>query len=283
MRTAIQRYLRHHRIWETLMWISFLITNWVVNVWIIWVDMDRLGSEYARWEPAVWEATSALMIGLLLPLILKFNHYFPIQRGRLRRSLPAHFIMSVIFLILHVSGMVGLRKLIYGAVDRSYDFGPWVGELLYEFSKDFRTYLSIIAAVYLYQFILRRLQGEAEFLQQGREEADPEPVTDRFLVKKLGREFLVKVDDIDWIEAAGNYANLHIGNRLYPLRDTMTAIEARLNNQGFIRVHRSAIVNMDRVAEIVPFDTGDAEIRLTTQATVPVSRSYRKQLKDRLS
>lgn len=136
--------------------------------------------------------------------------------------------------------------------------------------------------IYLYRFVIRRLRGEAEFLTEEREQAAPQPVTDRFLVKKLGREFLVKVEDIDWIEAAGNYVNLNVGSRAYPLRETMTGIEEKLTASGFVRVHRSAIVNLDRVAEIVPFETGDGEARLRSDVRVPVSRRYRKILRDQL-
>ena len=109
------------------------------------------------------------------------------------------------------------------------------------------------------------------------------PISDRFLIKKLGREFLVRLDEIDWIESCGNYVNLHVGDRVYPLRDTMTSISERLEPHGFQRIHRSAIVNLDRVAEIVASDSGDGEARLSSNATVPVSRRFRKELRDRLA
>jgi DNA-binding LytR/AlgR family response regulator len=88
--------------------------------------------------------------------------------------------------------------------------------------------------------------------------------------------------DIDWVEAAGNYVNLRVGTRAYPLRETMAGIEGRLGEAPFMRVHRSAIINLDRVEEIVPFDTGDGEARLKGGQRVPVSRRYRKELRERL-
>jgi len=90
-------------------------------------------------------------------------------------------------------------------------------------------------------------------------------------------------DDIDWIESAGNYVNLHAGARVFPLRETMANISGRLATQGFQRVHRSAIVNLERIAEIVPFDTGDGEALLTSDTWAPISRRYRKKLRERLS
>jgi DNA-binding LytR/AlgR family response regulator len=180
--------------------------------------------------------------------------------------------------------MVALRKLAYVAAGTHYSFGDLPGELFYEYLKDFRAYLFYVGIFYLYRFVLRRLQGEARFLNE--EKADtptsPQPVIDRFLVKKLGREFLVRVRDIDWLEASGNYVNLHVGTKVYPLRETMAGIEEKLAAVGFMRVHRSAMVNLDRVTEIIPFDTGDGEARLQSDVRVPVSRRFRKELRDRL-
>lgn len=62
----------------------------------------------------------------------------------------------------------------------------------------------------------------------------------------------------------------------------MSGIEQKLKSQGFARVHRSAIINLDRVREIEPFDTGDARAHLVTGAAVPISRRYRQELKERL-
>ena len=137
--------------------------------------------------------------------------------------------------------------------------------------------------IYMYRFVLLRLQGEAGFLTEEKDEQAEDGTFDRFLVKKLGREFLVRVDEIDWIESCGNYVNLHVGSRVYPLRETMTRIDERLLPMGFQRVHRSAIVNLDRVSEIVAFDTGDGQAKLNTDATVPVSRRFRQELRERLS
>ncbi len=74
----------------------------------------------------------------------------------------------------------------------------------------------------------------------------------------------------------------HVRGRVYPLRDTMASISERLNPHGFQRVHRSAIVNLDRVAEIVAFDTGDGEARLESDIKVPISRRFKKELRERL-
>jgi DNA-binding LytR/AlgR family response regulator len=103
-------------------------------------------------------------------------------------------------------------------------------------------------------------------------------------VRKVGAEFLVPARDIEWLEAAENYVNLHVRGRVYPLRSTMTAIQERLDPQRFVRVHRSYIVNLDFLVQIEPTDAGDAQLHLKDGTKVPCSRRYRQSLRgDRLA
>lgn len=269
------------RYWEVGLWTLAIGISLVANVGVVFYDLTRAGVPFRLWEPVVWEGTSHVVLGLLIPLILYFDRLVPIGADNWRRALAAHVGFSVVFALAHVMLMFLARDALYRIIGdgQRYDWGNWWSEFGYEYLKDFRAYALLLAMIYLYRFILRRLQGEAGFVTEGPEDADTVAVTDRFLIKKLGREFLVRVNDIDWVEAAGNYVNLHVGARVYPLRETMTGITERLAPQGFQRVHRSAIVNLDRVAEIVPFDTGDGEARLTTGTAVPVSRRYRKEIR----
>lgn len=278
-----QTYLRHRRAFEIGFWILLAVINCAGNSITINIDIANTGLDVEPWKPWVWELSSGVAWLSLIPLLLLFDRRFPLQAGQLRRSVPAHLLFTVPFSLLHVLGMVALRELAYAAAGGTYDFGDWPEGLGYEYLKDVRTYVSFVAVIYLYRFVLRRWQGEAGFISEGREDVADEPVTDRFLIKKLGREFLVKVDHIDWIEASGNYVNLHVGERLYPLRETMSGIQLKLEARGFARVHRSAIVNLDRVREIEPFDTGDARAHLLGGGVVPVSRRYRHELKERLA
>jgi DNA-binding LytR/AlgR family response regulator len=281
---TLERYLRHRRAFEVGLWAVFLGVNFVANTVVVWLDVEKMGLDIPRWKPVVWEGSSTLVMAALIPLLLAFDRRFPIVRGSVGRGLVAHALFTIPWSLLHVGAMVLLRQLVYLAAREQYHFGDLPDEFFYEYLKDFRSYAGFLALVYLYRFVLRRAQGEAQFLAEGTEDvtASQQPVTDRFLVKKLGREFLVKVADIDWIEASGNYVNLRVGTRAYPLRETMAGIEARLADAGFMRVHRSAIVNLDRVVEIVPFDTGDGEARLAGDLRVPVSRRFRKELRERL-
>ncbi len=279
---TLDTYRRHRLTYEVGLWLLYGAVHFVANVGVVLLEFERRSAPFQAWEPVVWEGSSILVQLCLIPAIVWFDRRFPLTRNTWRRSVLAHAAFTIPFSLVHVLAMVGLRKLAYLAMGTTYDFGHWPSELFYEYLKDFRSYAGFVAIIYLYRFVLRRLQGEAEFLSEGREESEPAPVTDRFLVKKLGREFLVRVGEIDWVESSGNYVNLHVGERVYPLRETMTAIQRRLEPDGFLRVHRSAIVNLDRVTAIAPYDTGDGAVHLDGGRQVPVSRRYRKELRARI-
>jgi two-component system LytT family response regulator len=118
----------------------------------------------------------------------------------------------------------------------------------------------------------------------------PEPHTppqadrksDRMVVKSGGRLFFLRADEIDWIEAAGNYVRVHVGAEAHLLRETMNAIEARLNPEVFFRIHRSRIVNIERVKELQPWFNGEYVVILRNGTKLTLSRGYREKLQERL-
>lgn len=280
---TLDQYMARRRWWEVGMFLSFSLVGFSANIAVEMIDNDRLALDVPLVVPVIAEGTSHVAMLLCIPLILWFDRYFTLSGERWLRNAIAHVAFSVVFSLAHVAMMYWMRVGLYrlGGDGARYHWDNWWGEFGYEYLKDFRTYILILVLIYLYRFVLRRLQGEAGFLAENDTSAATN--SDRFLVKKLGREFLVRIDEIDWIESAGNYVNLHVGNRVYPLRETMMRIDERLVPLGFQRVHRSAIVNLDRIAEIKAYDSGDGEARLRTDVTVPVSRRFRQELRERLS
>ncbi len=109
-----------------------------------------------------------------------------------------------------------------------------------------------------------------------------QPKTDRLVVKSGGRLFFLRTDEIDWIEAAGNYVRLHVGTASHLLRETMNSIEARLDPEKFFRIHRSRIVNMERIQEMQPWLNGEYAVVLRNGTRVTLSRGYREKLQERL-
>lgn len=119
--------------------------------------------------------------------------------------------------------------------------------------------------------MIRRLQGEATLLGRPDEGEPVEPVDrpERFLVRKLGRDFLIAAEDIEWLQGRRQLRQ-PAGPRPRLPAGTIAGIEARLDAGRFQRVHRSYIVNLDRIASLEPLDSGDARIHLRDGAVVPV-------------
>lgn len=101
---------------------------------------------------------------------------------------------------------------------------------------------------------------------------------ERLVVKSAGRIFFLRIDEIDWIEAAGNYAKLHVGREGHMIRETMNGLEAKLNPEKFLRIHRSTLVNIDRIKELHPLFSGDYSVMLKNGTELNLSRNYRDRL-----
>jgi hypothetical protein len=283
--TAYERFLPWKRTFEVGFWVAVTAFNAVANSITTWQDIRRAHLDTAAWEPVCWEWSSGLMVLALAWPVVLFTRRYPFHWDTWRRELPRHLGFSLAYSLAHVLGMVGLRHLVYRWMGSHYDFGDWRIEFPYEYLKDVRGYFTIVALLELYRLLLRRLQGEARLLDAPDEGPAVEPVErpDRFLVRKLGREFLVAANDIEWLQASGNYVNLRVRGHDYPLRSTIAGIESKLDPARFARIHRSYIVNLDQVASIEPLDTGDARVHMKDGATLPGSRTYRVELRQRLS
>jgi len=109
-----------------------------------------------------------------------------------------------------------------------------------------------------------------------------EQYADRLLVKSEGRVTVVQVEDVDWIEAADNYARVHTARGRYLVREPIKSLERKLDPRHFARVHRSAIVNLARVRELQPMFGGEYVIILSTGTKIALSRGYRDAFRDRL-
>ena len=123
-----------------------------------------------------------------------------------------------------------------------------------------------------------------------RDRAEPAPVqsnepsaeerTGVVLVRTASKVLRIKLESIDWIEAAGNYVNLHVGATSHLLRETITAFESRLPRGRFARIHRTAIANLDRIVEFEPMLSGDFEVLLHGGVRLRMSRTYRRRIRD---
>ena len=120
--------------------------------------------------------------------------------------------------------------------------------------------------------------------RESKREHSPRQTTylTRLMIKLVNRVVLLKVSEIDWIEADGNYAKLHVGRKAHLLREKMHDLEAQLDPQNFVRIHRSIIVNLERIKELHPHFNGDYIVVLEDGVQLKLSRSRREQLESRL-
>ncbi len=134
------------------------------------------------------------------------------------------------------------------------------------------------------QQLERRSSGELErrLLELVQDLKPASSKIERFVIKSGGRVFFVRAEEIDWIEAAGNYVKLHVGNEAHLFRETMNALEARLNSDTFYRIHRSHIVNIERVRELQPWFNGEYVVFLKDGTRLTLSRGYREKLQERI-
>jgi len=102
--------------------------------------------------------------------------------------------------------------------------------------------------------------------------------TPKLAVKSEGRIVLVNPLEIDWLEAASNYVRLHAGTACYLVRGSISEMEAKLDRQAFVRIHRSIIVNTERIKEVRPCNSGEFIVTLRGGKELPASRTYRQNL-----
>lgn len=273
---TLKQYLQHRRLYEFILLAAMFSLITVVNVTTTGIEFMRSGMGPGWREAWATELTSVFMVVLLIvPLALSLN-WLDLRLANLKRRVLWLIPIFLSFSLLHVVGMVGLRKLIWALVGDEYSFSPWLLGLVYELRKDLLTFLVITTSFYAYRFIIDRLQGEAQFLGVESPEKSTNART-QFLVKMLDREYLVQVDDIDWVQSASNYVVLHCGNRSYPMRQTMKRLSEELESPRFQRVHRTAIVNLEKVEFLQ--DKGETSVALYSGVNVPVSKTYLQDLR----
>jgi two-component system, LytTR family, response regulator len=106
---------------------------------------------------------------------------------------------------------------------------------------------------------------------------------DRFIIRSGGRVVFLKVEEIDWMRTVGNYVRLQVGRDSHLMRETMTGMEAKLDPDRFMRIHRSTIVNLDRVKEVQPWVKGEYVVIMRDGTRLMMSRRYRERLNERLN
>lgn len=255
------------RPWAFIALVSLVVV--AVNASSDFLEMRRAGFDFYWWEPLLWEVTSALVIVAMAPLIGMAVRRWPPTQDNLTRPGLIHFGLTVPFAIAHVVGIFVLRESVYWLAGAHYGFfDEGVGAvLLYEWRKDVLTYAVIAATYWIFDYIAARKPLPA-----------PPAGDDRIEIRDGATAVFLSPVDILLVEAAGNYVEFHTAVRTHLVRATLVAWEARLTARGFVRVHRSRLVNRTNIIAIKPTASGDVEITLNDGRTIAGSRRYRDAL-----
>lgn len=254
--------------WAAVALVALVVIT--VNATSDYLDMSRSGDDFDWWEPFVWEITSGLIIVAMAPAIGWAMRRWPFTRDSLVRPALIHLGLTLPFSAVHIVAIYVLRNLVYRLAGAHYGFfDDGIGlVLVYEWRKDVLTYSAIAAFYWMFQYIEARRAAAAD---TARANAGDQ----RIEIRDGGAAVFLAPHDILFVEAAGNYIEFHTATRTHLVRGTLAAWETRLAARGFVRVHRSRLVNRARIASIKPTPSGDAEITLDDGRTLAGSRRFR--------
>jgi hypothetical protein len=257
-------------------WAVLLIVSVFAHAYVEALNEARRGMTGIFDRVLAIEVSSHIVVAALLPVLYWMHRRWPVGGGP--RNIAIHVLGLVPFSLIHTIGMAALRLLWFSAIlGEAYSFPITFDRLAYEFAKDIINYGMLSAAVMALRHVFARAPAPAAEPAAAPPPSQPESLPERFVVRKRGKEIMVEVADIDWIEAAGNYAVLHVGGDTLEIRSSLTKLEGELDPKRFVRVHKSYVVNVARIAEVTPWISGDWRIRLQDGAEVNLSRRYRQR------
>jgi hypothetical protein len=227
----------------------------------------RVGHAIALWKPLVWEFTSGAYFLAVSPVVMVLTRRFWPTRGPWGRKVAVHAVAAVGVSLAHVLAIGAARWAIYRLVDDDYAPLAPLGDWPYEFRKDVLVYAAMVG-----------LYGVWIQLRAPRAAADEAASPDVLEVRDGARRHFVPLSDVVWVEAAGNYVELHRGGAGLLHRASLSAMEQRLQTAGFVRIHRSRLVRREAVAAVESKPTGDFVVRLRDGRELAGSRRYRRPL-----
>jgi hypothetical protein len=254
------------------------IAFWVVLIGSLWsLDLltkldDRArngrGDEVTNAVVILEQASSGIAALLMVAFVVIWVRQFPVVQGQLLRSTAGHLAGSVLFAFGHLALMVLLRiALLPIFLERRYVWwGDPVGNLIFEYQKDVKIYVGMVACLTIYYFWQKQRADHTGQLPQR-------------LVVQTGRgsQFL-EFDDIECLTAARNYVSVFTAEREYVVRETLANLARRLPAAQFVRNHRSHIVNLGRIAELHGPASAPQSLRLDSGRELPVGRSFSQDL-----
>lgn len=243
-----------------------------------WIEDTRNGIAQPAWCYAVTEGTSVVMLFILTPALLRLTARLDPQRLGWPRTLAGHLAGFAAFSAAHIGGMAALRYALFPLFGQSYGFGrpgQFGLQLVYEIRKDAAIYLGMVALIWLVAMARRRAQV---IVQQVVVHAPPATGAPRLEIRDGAKCIFVDPAEILWAEAAGNYVELHLAHASHLQRQTLASLESQLAALGFVRIHRSRLVNRHRVRGIAGNDSGDFTVTLDDGRQIAGGRRWREAL-----
>lgn len=236
------------------------------NAMNVYHERARGGHPLLFWEPAVWEGSSGIYFLALSPAILALTRRAWLGDRPLAPRLAVHLAAAILVSLGHVLAIGVMRWASYRVLSNDYAPLEPLGDWPYELRKDVMVYATIVG-LYVGWRYLRAAQRPAT-----------EALPDVLEVRDGARRHFVPLAEVVWVEAAGNYVELHRGGEGLLHRASLAAMEQRLQRAGFVRIHRSRLVRREAVAAVESKPTGDFVVRLRDGRELAGSRRFRRPL-----
>ncbi len=278
MHTQRQHIQKQERQLDIRLWLLTLpvfLFSTLVNISSLLMEAAKQGQASPGLTPWITEISSAVVLTALFPFLLWGTRRIPFSSENWIKALLLHFSASLLFSALHVTLMVGMRKLAFTTfADINYQFFSnfWL-DSIYEYRKDLGTYLVLVISIYA----IRALVEQNRELEAARTNAK---ATGQLTLKSGARLIRLAAEDFIYAEAAGNYVDVYTTNGHHLVRSSLHALEKQLLSAGIDarRIHRTRIVNSKQVAEISPLGSGDLKLLLQDKTEIRASRRFRNQL-----
>ena len=254
------------RLWPivAMIWLA-LIVSASVNALGRIHDLHATGQTISDWQPWVWELSSAMLWVALTPFVGVAVIAARPPGPTIRRIVIVHGLAAFAACAAHISGMVAVREAVYAVMAHTYDFGWSLDVLFYEARKDLFSYALIASLIWLW------LRFEPLVRTQ-------QPLGN-MVVRDGAKTFVIDIETITRVEAAGNYVELHSSAGPVLRRSTLTTVAQELAPYGFVQVHRGRLVNASAVVLVEATPAGDFQIKLCDGVAVAGSRRYRENIR----